>query len=698
MAKANTISDAEIPLIEEHVETGLQQLLDSYRTSYVPGGDKKDELGGRFTFYPSRPLPEFNHTYAKGYEAVDDFNTARPVYAMVCEGPVPPRTMAINDLTGFVHPAISTLLGAGTVNCSHLGESRMVLFIERPRGTRLKDIIKTHGRLHEHKVLDTILQPIAKVLVAMREKKLSHGHIHPGNVFMSDAAMLGECSSALCGTQHHYIYEPLERLMADPLGRGEASEKSDVYALGILAFELMYGLDKIKAIPREQFIEKAISLGTYQLFAENREYSDALQDFFRGILNENPAERWGLEQLMQWIGGKRFNMIAPNTPKEALRPITFHDEAFFSRRRLANSFHVHWREALKDIKALRVDRWCEMSLHRPELAEKMERVLRTGGHASTEAQMNDMLTRVICLLDPIGPLRTSSLSIRPDALGAVLAETIDHGGPELAQVVRFIENDFPTFWADQSESNKNPEISILMWRLERVRPYLKKKGVGFGLERVLYDLNPSLACQSPLLKAYHVTTAVDALKTLDAIAVQMAPDTSFVDRHLAAFIASRIEMGKEIRIPDLASVPALANNQELAVLHLLAKAQQKVARLALPGLCSWAAMRIEKMINEIHNRIIRKRLKLQLKGLAQSGNLYDVLTAIINIEVSQRDHEGFARAIALHQINTDRMDLLKNDQILDYKSRRAGGKMASVITFAALVITSYITIFNIYGL
>lgn len=52
MATATPMNDADIPLIEEHVETGLQQLLDVYRTSYVPGGEKKDDLMSRFTLYP----------------------------------------------------------------------------------------------------------------------------------------------------------------------------------------------------------------------------------------------------------------------------------------------------------------------------------------------------------------------------------------------------------------------------------------------------------------------------------------------------------------------------------------------------------------------------------------------------------------------------------------------------------------------
>lgn len=698
MAQAAAFSPAEIPLIEEQVDTGLQQLLDGYNPSYIPGGEKKDELMARFTLSPSRPLPDFDNPYAKAYEAHDDFNPARAMYALVCDPNMPVRIQAILEMTAVSHPNVTPLLGSGTVNCSHLGESRHVLFLERPRGTKLSESMKKQARWHEHKVIDTVLQPAIKALLAFKEKKISHGHIHPANFYMSDTPQLGECYSAPCGTQGHYLYEPLERLLADPLGRGEATEKSDIYALAILAYELMYGLDKIKAIPREIFIDRIINFGTYQVFAVNREFSDTFQDFFRGILNENPAERWGMDQLQQWANGKRFNMIAPSAPKEASRPLNFANQDFFSRRMLAYSFHQHWRVALKEVKGLKIDRWCEMSLHRPELAEKLDRSLRLAGHGSTDAQLNDMMTRVISILDPTGPLRSHAFSLRPDAIGAVLADLINTNSQELPQVLSFIENDLGNFWSEQSESNKSPEMSVTVWRLQRSRPYLKNKAMGFGLERVLYDLNPSLCCQSPLLKQYHVTSSLEALKTLDAIARDVGPDTSFADRHIAAFIASKIDMGKPIRLLDLETIPTLAENQELIVLRLLAKAQQKHTRLQLVGLCTWAAMRIEKMIDTIHNRIIRKRLKLQLKKYAQTGNLIEVLSAIINSDVSFHDLDGFSKAIALHQINHDRIDRLRNDAILDYKSKRAGGKMAMIISYTVLVITAYITITDMFGI
>jgi hypothetical protein len=699
MQTSATTQDNELALLEEQVDTGLAALLENYRSNYTPGGsEKKDDLLTRFTLLPGRPLPEFDHPYAKAYEAKDDFNEARQIYGLVCDPTMPIRSQPIADMTAVIHPNLVSLLGAGAVNCSHLNESRYVIFLERPRGYPLLELIKKGTRLHEHKVIDNVLQPAVRALVLMREKKVSHGHLFPGNLFLSDNSQLGEFFSAPSGTLGHYIYEPLERMMADPLGRGLPNEKSDVYSLGMVAFELIYGLEKFKSIPRETLIERFIQYGSYYVLAANRDFSDTFQDFFRGIFNDNPAERWGLDELSQWINGKRFNMIAPSAPKEASRPLLFVNENFFARRLLANALHRHWRAALKEIHNLKIDRWCEASLHRAELAEKLDRILRIAGQGSTDAQLSEMMSRVICVLDPTAPIRTQALTLRPPGIGPMLASLVQHQGTELSQLISIIETDMGNFWSEQSEGNKTPEMSKIIWRLQRVRPYIKNKAMGFGLERLLYDLNPSLCCQSPLLKPYHVNTANDALKTLDAIAKQMGPEASFADRHLAAFIASKLEMNRETRLSELEAVPILAQNQELVVLKMLAKAQQKNSKLQLVGLCGWAGMRIEKMIDTIHNRIIRKRLKLQLRKLALTGNLFEIMAALMNEDVTERDGNGFANAIALHQINHERIERLRNDDILEYLSKRSGGKMAMMICYFALTITSYITLTNIFNI
>ncbi len=699
MALAAQKMDASPLMIEEQVETGLADFLANYRSEHTPGGGKKDELAQRFTLFPGKPIPELSHTYAKAYQGQDALNLNRAVYAMVLENKVPCRQQLASELTVFSHPNLVQLLGSGIVMCSHLNESRYVLFFDRPAGKLLSDAMKETPRLHEHIVTDYVLSPAAQALIALREKKITHGNLGPTSFFMGETPVINECITAPAGTLSHPIYQPLEVMLASPLGRGEADERADVYALGMLALELIYGIDKQKAMPQEELMRLLMAKGSYQVFVAGRDISANLEDFLRGIFSDNPADRWGLDQFIQWLGGKRFNMIAPAVSKDTTRPFVFGGDNYFNPRLLAHGLHQQWRLAAKELRNSRLDRWCETNLHRSEVGEKVERALRTGGDGTNDAQTNEMITRTIAALDPVAPIRTFSLSLRPDGIGPLLAQALaDNDSTTKDQLVTLLESDVPMYWSELAPERRDHDYSAAITKLQRARTTLKKKEIGFGIERVLYDLNTSLSCQSPLFRQHYVADAAEALRTLDAIAGKAAANTTFIDNHLIAFIASKIAMNKELQLTDLAAMPALSKNEELIALRILARAQQKYPSLRLPGLCAWAGMRVERMLDVMHSRVIRKKLKLKLRKLAETGRLDDLLDDVINRTITIRDYDGFTKAIALHQINTNKVERYKNPRLVEYYSRDTGGKIATTIAYIILTVTAYQVVSTVMGI
>ena len=687
-------------LLEDRVETGLRDLLESYQPGYSLGGAQRDELNSRFSINARNPIPSFNTSCAQAYEASDVNNPGRALYALVMKRSYNYRTQALEALMGAQHPHLLTVLAHGTVFLTALNEAFNVVILDKPNGTRLSEFVTKQRINQEHVIRESVLSPICRALLALREKQIVHGNLNMNGVFISDVLQVGECVSTPPGFDQHYLYEPLERMMSDTAGKGLGNDKIDVYSVGVLSYELLYGLDHLKKIPKEQFIAQSLDLGIYNVFANNIDFPDGMQDFFRGILNDNPQERWNLDQLQQWLGGKRFNMISASSTHDSVRPIAFDGEDFYSQRALANRMHQKWRDAVKDARALKLDRWAEMSLHRPELAEYILRAIRLAGAetSASERQNNDMLTRLITILDPSGPLRTRLTATRVDGIGYALASFIERGTTtEMQQLLDVIENDIPNYWAEIIEASKSPEYSQILWKLQRVRTHLKMRSLGFGLERVLYDMNPNMPCQSPLVLPYHITTLAELLKTLDVLAKKMAPDTSLVDRHIAAFIASKIDMGKDIKLHELSAVPQLANNLELIMMKILAKAQTKQDKILLPGLCTWAAMRIESMIDCIHNRAFRRKLKMQLKPMATAGYLNDVIGIITNRDIASRDHSGFSHAIALYQVNSERIDKLQNPRVIEKMSGELGGRIAALMSYTILSVTCYIVLSDLMG-
>ncbi len=696
-ARSGSIED--LALIEDAVDSSLVSLLETYAPPHRFDQLPADGLPGRFSIALNQPLAQFDTFGAKAFAATCQFDASKSVYALVFDPRIPYRKQTIEKIKGLEHPGLLTVYDAATVRLSQWGEARLVAFLDRPQGTRLSEILKDGRRFQDNAILDAFLTPVIEGLMAMHELGLRHGRLNPDNIYVGDKAVLGECISEPHGLSQDYLYEPIERCMADPYGKGMATPKSDAYAVGVLAYELMHGLERFRAMEKSDYIKGLLTYGSYHLFTTNKEISDSFTDFFRGLFNENKTERWGMEQLRSWLGGKRFNLIQPSLPKEASRPFTFMDENYVSLRSLAYAIHHNWPQAAKELRSSKLDRWLQMSAHKPQLAERVERILRTtGGADSKNPKLNNEFTaRMIIALDTNGTIRMDKIALNVDGIGTSLAYYLrNHMQSELNQLVDVVAFDLPSFWADMNEGPKTEETSDVLWKLQHLRLQMQSQVIGYGMERAMYTLNPSLPCLSDLLLTHHTTTMEEVLLTLDALAKEKAQNTSLLDRHLAAFLASKLELNKEIKFHNLSKIPKLRDHPELQVMRMLSMAQDRIERRKLVGLNCWVAMRLQKLSEHIHNRKARQQLMDVLRQAASTGYISQVLAALVENNLAKDDLDGFSRAAAMFARNKKRLDVLGNPKTVASMSRDLGGRIAVFTAYVILGITVYVLVEQYY--
>ena len=99
-------------------------------------------------------------------------------------------------------------------------------------------------------------------------------------------------------------------------------------------------------------------------------------------------------------------------------------------------------------------------------------------------------------------------------------------------------------------------------------PFLAHSELGQGFERVIYELNPNIPCQSPLLETEYVYDMVEMLDAFERIAIAN-PETLMepVDRHIAAFVVARMKgsIMTELRELQNRSDPAVL---ALSLIHI----------------------------------------------------------------------------------------------------------------------------------
>jgi hypothetical protein len=671
--------------------------LGDYLRHYTPsaGDTARDVLSGRWRIDLVAPLPEFDTKTARAFAASDLVEPERKLYALVCRPGTYQRHRAIQALKNIRHPNILPLVAAGAVEMSQPQEQRFVIFYERPVGKKISELLAaTKGELNEYFLCKEIIGPIVAAIHQLAQFDIAHGRINPDNIYYHHTPVLGDCVSEPCGYSQPFIFESLERLQALPAGKGEGSPSQDYYALAILVLYLQHGPRHFADRTPESLARALLRQGGYNAMMRDKENSAMFDEFFRGLLVQNAADRWDYNYLKPWLDGKRFNVLLPPPPAEAMRPFEFGGSEANTKREVAHIFYANWALIPEVLHNGHLVQWISISLRNKDLAENIARISRSVKDigAKNEIQLHEQLMRVLIIFDPQGPVRLTSLSLHIDGIDALFAELYaNKAEPDLQLLARFAEYNMVGFWLEQQR--KLPEYAIptatnnILMKLERLRICIRNPGLGFGLERMLYELNPDLPCLSPLLATYHVTNLEMLLKRLDNLAHNMATTQDPLDRHIAAFIAAKINIQHEIRLHELTAIPSLAANRSIMAMRLLAMAQERSTDLPLPGLTHWLALRILPALESLRSRTLRNKLITMLTERARSGSLPYMTELVIDSNYAAADQSGYDKAVSVYHANAAEIISLRNGDHLDEKSDRLGVAIAKILASAAFIMT-----------
>lgn len=696
-AKQPTVTDIEAEeessALEANAEANetreaFQNRLKAYQSPYL-STKAENILGNRYRIEMSQPL-EYGYQYAKAYAAHDTELPERAMVAVVCDPHYPPRHHLIEKMKNADHPHIVTVAEAGVIRLSGLAQERFVIVYEKPQGKTLAALLREGVKLTEAQVVQQLLKPLCIALKFFDEQNIGHLCVNPENIFIGDTLTLGDACAEPAGLSQPFVYEPVERLLCSPYGKGEGNVRVDAYALGVIAAEALYGLEKHKQLGREPFAAMLVQHGAQSVILGSRTHTEYFQDFFRGMMNDQASERWNPAFLRSWLAGKRFNLLSGNAQREALRSIEFKGKEYFNRRALAHAFCEHWEEARYFVPEAKLPRWLEQSLLKPDLGSRLAELIEDFKNMSkkSERQFNDLLAKTILLLDPQGPIRLNQLALYPDGVGIYISECFrKEMHAELALVTDIVINDLGSFWSQmQSQLSAMQQDSI--WRMQKMRNIITDQAVGLGMERCLYELNPQMPCRSHLTKEYYITGLQPLLQALDAMSSGKGASDNLYDRHFAAFLTARLGMFKDQKSFELKDKAALMGNPELKLIRLLAKAQER-SNMKLPGLTLWVALRVLGMMEHIHSRRFRKSITADIRKCIDDARIKSVLQVFFNEKLLGDDNNGFYNAWTVYQRNKQKIQQLKNREFIKSASQVFGARLSSSVATLMLLYAIY---------
>jgi hypothetical protein len=352
---------------------------------------------------------------------------------------------------------------------------------------------------------------------------------------------------------------------------------------------------------------------------------------------------------------------------------------YFRPRNLAAALAHHPDEVRKLVESKEIIRWVQRNLGDLALYEEITNLLEKLPPNTTD---DILAAKLAMVLDPQGPIRYKNLNIMPSGLGSALAFAFAEKNSDLQQkIAEVIVSDLVGYWV-ALPGNTSAYHSNLSKDIDNARGYLHVNALGFGLERVAYELQHGAPCYSDAFERLYVVTLRQLLPALDELASDSRRPTEALDRHSAAFLAARIGKGQENLLK------ALNPNKDtamrcIAILNLLANVQMRYGPSSVPRLAAWLAETLKPALDRFHNSILKSALQKNLAKLAAQGDLASLQRAIDSPEVVEGDLHGFRQAtrqyVTLQQQIQEVNILLENKNAV---GTAVGQRLAAAVSVA----------------
>ena len=647
-------------------------------------------LKNRFRIYPELPLLSLDMPCAKAFQAEETSVSDRKVFALVCRPDLPVRKDHIKSRSGLEMEGILTLVDAGIAFWEPFKSKTMILIYELPLGGRVVQS-GTYDKVLPEEETEKISRWIRPLLMGINNlslQGLTHREIRPDNLFYLDAektkVVWGDCISSPAGYDQPSCFETIESSMCSAAGKGNGVTADDLYAFGATLICLGLGYNPVESLSADELLELKIYKGSYATLIGEERVSLGLIELLRGLLADNVSQRWDISSTQLWADGRRLTPVQAKAIKASQRPFLFNNVEYFSYRTLAYAFYKNWDSAAEAIRSEKLQTWLIRGFEDKQTADAIQKSIDMAlvRFSTKEKQDDFFVARTCMLLDPSAPLRVRECSFMPDALGQMLA-TYAADERMIKVLIGLIATGYLESWYEFHRDR------VAEQHIKSMQIILQKPELGMGIERLMYDLNEGLPCQSSLIVKDYVDDVKDLMPALEEVAKKVGSKMDPIDRHIAAFIA--VKFGTKV-----SDQIALLNSQKENVsiqgmLNIFASLQRTFGPEKLYAFCSWIGSLVSPIINSYHSLEKRQQLEKNLPKLIRKGYLPDIYNFLDDKQERLSDINYFEQAKKEYAKLSEEIDFLDgNREKRENEGLMLGNQIAAIISFGISVLTMFL--------
>jgi eukaryotic-like serine/threonine-protein kinase len=654
-------------------------------------------LKGEIEIFPSDRLAHLDQGPIKAYAARTKAGV--DAFALLCEKHLQPQINLAQKYLAVGSLGLPRLLGAGVVTWTPAGLQRYVFVYENNIGQPVAGLHNFMAMGVKNDIIaNVVVRKLAPILKEMRDHDFAHGHIRLTNLYTGNGkdfekVMLGECLSAPQGTLSPSIYETIERSLTNPLGRGQASYDTDMFALGVTLALMMRQHDPLEGMSEQEILQARIEHGSYATIMGKERVVGSVLELLRGLLTDDTRSRWTIDEVMVWCEGRRVNpkQGGPQRTK-ASRPLDFLGEKYLRPQALAAVLTDNPLATQQLVDSGQLKLWLNRSVQDKATEERVNEAIQKATEVGVGGFHPDRLAAFLSMsLSPNMPLMYRGLKMMPDSFGRLLTEAVI-SKRDLNPYAEIIQNNMVLFWVNTVD-NLAVDVGDLVTRFDTCRSFLRQSLTGYGIERCVYFLNPEAPCLSEKLAALYIRTPEELLDAFEVMSGQPNRPEQFFDRHIVAFLSVRDRSVIDPYIPDLSSDEK--HRQVLGTLRVLALIQSRAKMKEMPGVCEWLAGLLDPLINRFHDRDVRQKIRAQVQKVKSKGDLQKLSALFDNINQNQEDFRMFRQAMRDYASYKQEYARLENDLNNNPEFGFDMGRHAAAIT-SAVIAGMVIILFMIY--
>ena len=592
----------------------------------------------RYEIDYAQPLPWLDSNGAKAFRVIDRIDTKRGLFALLCSNATCPRSTILPYVKSIECRSLMKLVEFGIVTWLPEKSRNLALIYKIPYG-KVFEGGKTELDIRSSEKFKNTLISLLSAVEALKNYNITHRAIRADNLYYANAEkteiLIGDCAASFPAFYQPAAYETIEDMLSIPEGRGNGSEKNDIYAIGAVMTALYLGHELGGDISTPELLRIKQKKGSYQALLGDDKIPNQISPVLRSLLNDNVDARLNYVQAYNLLDGKSNNYTSSGTTDRPKRTISFNGEKFYAARDFAIAISAAPQEAYELVRSGKLLDWIKNGLENEKLAGKIEKMLTASPEGSTSTDV--IIAKISIMLAPELPLRLRDLCLFPDGAPKAIFYALRKGS-DTKVFHELFSSELIKLWYLEQEHMRSPANAA------EFRIYINRQDIGYGLDRIMYDF----------------------------------------DKNIMAYL--RCKMGKKIDgiLTDLGSGKDYL--QASAILRLYTSMQNKFGPAQLPHLSQWLASSSVAIIKSYHNLKYQKFLERELLKINKNGKLHELCDILENEEARNKDKANYTKAVSdINFLLAEKNKLVNNSYKMDEEARSLAIRFTSILAIMVML-------------